>query len=202
MSAPDGGTLTEARDAKLVLAGSTSVGKTSIVNVATTGCFDGEVASTLGASFSTKSVIIGSVEVRLQIWDTAGQERFRSMAQNYFRDADIALLVYAVDDIQSFQDIDSWVQTIRQHALRRIVLVLVGNKHDREDTRVVMRQDGEDKAAAISALFFEVSALTAHCIDDAFQAAAWTFVQKKPANDAVRMVEPGEAEVSGEAKCC
>jgi small GTP-binding protein len=199
---PMSGELTEARDAKIVLAGNTSVGKTSIVSLATTGVFGSDVAPTLGASFTTKSVIIGSVEVRMQIWDTAGQERFRTMTPMYFRDADVALLAYAVDDAQSFQDIDSWVMTIRQHASRNIVLILVGNKYDQEEARQVSRQDGEDKAAEIAALFYEVSALTGYRIEDVFQGAAWAFLEKKQKKEAVRIIDPAEGEVEKGMRCC
>lgn len=43
-----------------------------------------------------------------QIWDTAGQERFRTLRTPFYRGTDICLLTFAVDDIQSFKNVDSW----------------------------------------------------------------------------------------------
>ncbi|KNZ54886.1 hypothetical protein VP01_2823g4 [Puccinia sorghi] len=85
------------------------VGKTSIVHRYTTGSFSYSLTSTIGASFCTKKLSVDGCKVRLQIWDTAGQERFRSMAPMYYRGANAAILVYDITNMESFFDIQNWL---------------------------------------------------------------------------------------------
>ena len=47
--------------------------------------------------------------MQLNIWDTAGDERFRSIMPLYYRDAEIALLVFDLTDAESFKGIDYWL---------------------------------------------------------------------------------------------
>jgi small GTP-binding protein len=174
---------------KLVLVGNTSVGKTCIVKMATTGVFGDDSVPTLGASYVSKLVTVGSTEVRLQIWDTAGQERYRGMTPMYFRGAHVAIIAYAITDQESFDGVDSWVSSLRNNADPDITMILVGNKSDMEDSRVVPTDKGEEKAKSISGLFFEVSAKTGDRIDELFTAIATSFLEKKQDSD-----EPKAAE--------
>jgi small GTP-binding protein len=77
--------MSDPSELKLVIVGNTSVGKTCIVKTAPTGVFGEDSVPTLGASYVSKFVTVGSTEVRLQIWDTPGQERYRGMTPMYFR---------------------------------------------------------------------------------------------------------------------
>ena len=86
---------------KLVLLGDSKVGKTSIVTVVHGDEFIPDQTATIGACFHIKKMKIGDVALQLHIWDTAGQERFRSLAPMYYRDAQFALLVYSVDNLDS-----------------------------------------------------------------------------------------------------
>jgi small GTP-binding protein len=169
------------RELKLVLVGNTSVGKTCIVKRAITGSFDTQTAATLGGSFVTKILVVESLEFRMHIWDTAGQERYRTLTPMYFRGADVALVTYAIDDQESFNSVESWLELLRNNAPTNIIVVLVGNKSDKEDDRVVSTVSGQETAVAISAHFWEVSAKTGYSIDELFEGIAGLFLdQKKP----------------------
>jgi small GTP-binding protein len=100
-------------DAKVVLLGSANVGKTSIISRAVSDEFDQQMPATIGACYTAKEVDIANVTVNLQIWDTAGQERFRTLAPMYYRGSVVALLVYAINDEASLQDVRKWVDEIR-----------------------------------------------------------------------------------------
>jgi GTPase SAR1 family protein len=63
------------RDAKVVMFGSQTVGKSSIVTRLIRGTFTIGTVSTIGAVFQSKTVIVGDVQVNLQIWDSRGSER-------------------------------------------------------------------------------------------------------------------------------
>ena len=68
--------------------------------------------------------------MKLQIWDTAGQEKFKSLIPSYVRNAAIVLIVFDVNNPDSFEKVQSWVDFIKN--LESCFLVLCGNKIDLE----------------------------------------------------------------------
>jgi len=60
--------------------------------------------STIGVDFKFKTLEIKGKKVKMQIWDTAGSEAFRSIVSAYYRGANAVVLVYAIDDKVSFQE--------------------------------------------------------------------------------------------------
>ncbi len=96
--------------------------------------------------------------VRLQLWDTAGQERFRSLIPSYIRDSSVAVVVYDISSLKSFQNTRKWVDDVRGERGNDVIIVLVGNKTDLGDKREVTQQMGEDEAKRCGALFVETSA--------------------------------------------
>eukprot|EP00045_Choanoeca_perplexa_P000057 m.12878 g.12878 ORF g.12878 m.12878 type:complete len:132 (+) comp10046_c0_seq1:27-422(+) len=102
-------------EAKIVLLGSQSVGKTSLVLRYVEGTFQAVGSPTIGASFFTHKLTVDGTRVKLQLWDTAGQERFRSMAPMYYRGASAALLVYDVTSANSLEEAKSWAAELQRN---------------------------------------------------------------------------------------
>lgn len=96
--------------------------------------------------------------VRLQLWDTAGQERFRSLIPSYIRDSSVAVVVYDISSLKSFQNTRKWVDDVRGERGNDVIIVLVGNKTDLGDRREVTQQMGEEEARRCGAIFVETSA--------------------------------------------
>ena len=96
--------------------------------------------------------------VRLQLWDTAGQERFRSLIPSYIRDSSVAVVVYDISSLKSFQNTRKWVDDVRGERGADVIIVLVGNKTDLGDKREVTQAMGEEEAKRCGALFVETSA--------------------------------------------
>ncbi|EAX83888.1 small GTP-binding protein, putative [Trichomonas vaginalis G3] len=196
----------ESEEIKLVLVGHQYVGKTCIVRMATTGLFDEDTISTLGASYTSKTISIGKKEIRLQIWDTAGQERYRAMTPMYYRGAQVALVVYSVDNIESFKAIDTWIESLQESADPNIIIFVAGNKADLEDSRAVTTQQGEEKAKQHNAIFAEVSAKTGMGVDDLFNTIANTFLEKNrkapAAQNQQNSVKISESKDNNKKKCC
>lgn len=117
---------------KIVLVGDATVGKTSIANRHIYHRFSNLVCSTIGASFMAYSPTIDDEEVKVNIWDTAGQERFRSFTSLYYRDADLAIVVFDLSQ-PDFDNVIHWLNQINQ-SNPRIKTVLVGNKSDLVDS--------------------------------------------------------------------
>lgn len=146
------------RDIKVVFVGESSVGKTSIINVANTGETESNLCPTVGACFVVNKYEINNVQIKINIWDTAGQERYRSLAPMYYRDISIAMVVYSIDNRSSFVSIDKWIEGIRNEVDHKPEIYLLGNKSDLQDNRKVSFIEGKEKANEIGARFLEVSA--------------------------------------------
>ncbi|XP_074135648.1 ras-related protein Rab-26 isoform X4 [Sminthopsis crassicaudata] len=135
---------------KVMLVGDSGVGKTCLLVRFKDGAFlAGTFISTVGIDFRNKVLNVDGVKVKLQIWDTAGQERFRSVTHAYYRDAHALLLLYDVTNRASFDNIQAWLTEIHEYAQKDVVLMLLGNKVDSTQERVVKREDGE-KLAKVS----------------------------------------------------
>jgi small GTP-binding protein len=155
-------------DAKVVLLGAASVGKTCILARGVSNEFDPEVPNTIGACFMEKQVVIDRGVVNLQIWDTAGQERFRTLAPMYYRGATVAMLVYSLVDEMSIVAVQSWADELKSQIDRLPILYVVGNKCDLEDQRTITMRDGEEMAQKLDAHYCEVSAKSGRGIEDLF----------------------------------
>ena len=194
----------DSEEIKLVLVGHQYVGKTCIVRMATTGMFEDDTVSTLGASYTSKTLTVNSTEVRLQIWDTAGQERYRAMTPMYYRGAHVALVVYSVDNNESFQAVDQWVESLQENADSNIIIFIAGNKADLEDNRAVSSEQGQEKAKQYKAVFAEVSAKSGMGIDDLFNDIANTYLERNKKSQVVTQQNKISLDTNKkvEKKCC
>lgn len=192
------------KEIKIVLVGNTSVGKTCIVKQETTKTFSENTVSTLGASFVSEVKTINDFEVRLQIWDTAGQERYRGMTPMYYRNAQAAIVCYAVDDLTSFEGVDSWVDSIKNNAEPDTIIFLVANKIDLPN-RQISDQDGKQRAESINASYYEVSAKTGRGVEELFTDIPRIYLEKyggsvQEAKSTVQIDE--QSSNNNNKKCC
>jgi small GTP-binding protein len=104
----------------------------------------------------------------MQIWDTAGQERFRTLTKNYYRDAHGIAIVYDVTKKASFDNVLDWIQEISQKAPENCIKVLIANKIDMINLRVVKEDEGKDLAGKYSLNYFETSAKNENGVYEAF----------------------------------
>jgi Ras-related protein Rab-21 len=126
---------------KVVLLGEGRVGKTSICLRYIHGEYDDRQVPTIQASFLDKKISVDGSNLHLSIWDTAGQEKFHSLAPIYYRDADIAIIVYDVTDLTSFEKVKTWVKELKKIVGNSALTVIVGNKIDDTKNRCVQERD-------------------------------------------------------------
>jgi len=143
---------------KLLIIGNSSVGKTSFLFRYADDSFTSAFVSTVGIDFKVKTVFRHDKRVKLQIWDTAGQERYRTITTAYYRGAMGFILMYDITNEESFNAVQDWVLQIKTHSWENIQVVLVGNKCDMADERVVQTEEGERLASSLGLEFFETSA--------------------------------------------
>ena len=79
----------------------------------------------------------------LQIWDTCGQELYRSLITNFYRNSSLAIMVYAINSLESFSNIEMWLRELRTHSNPDAKVFLIGNKIDLEQERKVTKEQGE-----------------------------------------------------------
>ncbi|KAJ7225543.1 P-loop containing nucleoside triphosphate hydrolase protein [Mycena pura] len=122
---------------KYIIIGEAGSGKSCLLHHFTHNSFKEHSQHTIGVEFSSRTVKLGEKRIKLQLWDTAGQERFRSVTRSYYRGAAGALLVYDITNRESFSNLSRWLADARALASPHLVVVLVGNKSDKDDEREV-----------------------------------------------------------------
>lgn len=160
------------RKFKLVFLGEQSVGKTSLITRFMYDSFDNTYQATIGIDFLSKTMYLEDRTVRLQLWDTAGQERFRSLIPSYIRDSSVAVVVYDITNVNSFQQTNKWIDDVRAERGNDVIIMLVGNKTDLAEKRQVATESGEGKAKELNVMFIETSAKAGHNVKQLFRKVA------------------------------
>ena len=160
------------RKFKCVMLGNLCVGKTSLANRFTQDSFDVDYQATIGIDFISTTVYLEDTTIRLQIWDTAGHERFRTLTPSYIRDSNVAVVVYDVTNIFTFQETSQWVDDVRTERGMDVIIMLVGNKIDNLDERKVSKEEGAHKAKELNTMFIETSAKTGYNVKRLFRKIA------------------------------
>ena len=153
---------------KLLLIGDSGVGKSCLLLRFSDDSFTTSFITTIGIDFKIRTIEENGKRLKLQIWDTAGQERFRTITTAYYRGAMGILLVYDVTDEQSFNNIRNWMRQIQQHASENVNKLLIGNKCDMLDKKVVETARGQGLADEFGIKFYETSAKKNMNVDQAF----------------------------------
>jgi small GTP-binding protein len=154
---------------KILTLGDTLVGKSSIVLRFSDNRFDDNQLATIGIDYKTKYIKVKDASVKVLLWDTAGQEKFRNIARQYYKGANGVLLIYDVCDRKSYERIGFWMDELKQNnEIEQLYIILVGNKIDLEEKRVVTREEAEKYAEDNNINYLEVSAKTGEGILDLF----------------------------------
>ncbi|XP_076850021.1 ras-related protein Rab-35-like [Brachyhypopomus gauderio] len=133
------------------------VGKSSLLLRFADNTFSGSYITTIGVDFKIRTVEINGEKVKLQIWDTAGQERFRTITSTYYRGTHGVIVVYDVSSAESFVNVKRWLHEINQNC-DDVCRILVGNKNDDPNSKVVETNDAQKFAEQMGIRLFETSA--------------------------------------------
>ena len=145
---------------KCVLVGDSGVGKSTFLYKLTSLNYLYPIESTIGVEFGSLLYTYNSDKYKLIFWDTAGQERYRSLIRTYYRDVDIFILMYSIDDKKSFKNIESWWKDIESINSSQKMCFLIANKKDLSNKRLILYQDGQELANRFGWEFFEISNIT------------------------------------------
>jgi len=178
---------------KIVLVGESGVGKTSIITQYIDNIFQKDQQSTIGGTFSTKTIKCGNGKIlKLEIWDTAGQERYRSVTKLFYKDANAAILVYDITNKFSFEEIQNyWFGQVKDSAPENIIIAIVANKLDLYENEQVDETIARKYAQDNNALFACTSAKNTSGIEDLFIEIAKIY---SGSDSALTIQEKDEAE--------
>ena len=162
---------------KLLLIGNAYVGKTLMVQKFIDNSFSKKTISTIGVELQSKVIDINGKKVKYLIWDTAGEERLKTLTYSYYRGCNVILIIFDVTDRNSFSKIDNWMECIDKFAKKNVLKLLVGNKIDLDDKRVVSRDEGKQIAQKYRLKYYEISALKIENLYEMLEDAAKEFVE-------------------------
>eukprot|EP01038_Epipyxis_sp_PR26KG_P005417 gene5417-7505_t len=155
---------------KLLLIGDSGVGKTSLLLRFAEDTYTDNYKSTIGIDFKIGTLELDGKVIKLQVWDTAGQERFRALTSNYYHGAHGIIVVYDVTDMQSFENVQLWLNEIDRHVTDNVNKLLIGNKSDLAEDRQVSYEQGLEFSKACGIEFIETSARESTNVPEAFRA--------------------------------
>jgi small GTP-binding protein len=183
---------------KLIVLGEANVGKTSILDQWLHHNFCRETPPTIGAGLSTVDLQVNGNAQTFNIWDTAGTPQFRSVVPMYCRQAAIAVIVFDLTALGTFEKVEAWHEFVRETA--EPVFLLVGNKLDLRDDRDVEFDVAKELAAKLECQYVEMSASTREGIED-FESAVNECARQSMAKMVVRTAQTVRPQLSNE-KCC
>jgi small GTP-binding protein len=148
---------------KLIFIGDSGVGKSCLTTKAVKNNFEEYYQATVGFEFLTFNMKVNDKVIKLQIWDTCGQEIYKSLISNFYRNSSLAVIIYAIDNKESFNHAENWLNDLKSQANPDVRIFLVGNKADLEEDRKVSKEEGEKyREEQHLDLFLETSAKTGH----------------------------------------
>ncbi|KAI5622246.1 ras-related protein Rab-3A, partial [Silurus asotus] len=171
---------------KILIIGNSSVGKTSFLFRYAEESFTPAFVSTVGIDFKVKTIYRNDQRIKLQIWvgkagerftstthlwntgagagrpqkgaETAGQERYRTITTAYYRGAMGFILMYDITNEESFSAVQDWSTQIKTYSWENAQVLLVGNKCDLEEERIITVDRGRELSQQLGLGFLEASA--------------------------------------------
>jgi len=173
---------------KVLIVGSTGVGKTCLLIRYTDKIYKEKYGSTIGVDFKMKTIELEGEKIKLQLWDTAGQERFRTITSSYYRNANGIILVFDLTDRDTFADLKGWIGEISNNITESVVIFILGNKTDEvkgpapsvTDEEVEELINSYSNTKLLIRGYRKVSAKTGDGVSQSFEDAAKEIKKERP----------------------
>ena len=172
------------REHKIVVLGSGGVGKSALTVQFVQGIFVEKYDPTIEDSYR-KQVEVDGQQCMLEILDTAGTEQFTAMRDLYMKNGQGFVLVYSISAQSTFNDLqDLRDQILRVKDTDDVPMIMIGNKCDLKNDRVVSKEQGASMARAFNnCAFLEASAKAKINVDDIFYDLVRQIRSKNPEKD-------------------
>ena len=141
---------------KIILLGESGTGKSNLINICCNLEFNPNTASNITSAILEKKINLGKIEYNIKLWDTAGQEKFGSINNLFIKDSKICIFVYDINNRATFEQLDFWVEKVKEILGDDPILAVVANKSDLKEE--VKKNEGEEYSQKIGAFFYQTSA--------------------------------------------
>jgi len=162
---------------KIAVLGQTLVGKSALTFRFINDKFPNEHDTTIEDSYSFTAKIDG-INCQLEILDTAGQDDYQTMLDTWINSSDGFLLVYSIDNKESFESTKKrYERILKLKGDQKVAIVVAGNKCDLEESRKVSKEEAENFCLSNKITFMETSALKVINVKEAFLSCAKGLLQ-------------------------
>ena len=120
--------------------------------------------------------------MKLQLWDTAGQEKYRSITANFFKSATGAIIVFALNNEKSFENVQHWIRQTRINVGENMCKIIIGNKCDLVENKINLKEI-ENFCEEFDIKFFQCSAKDNINVNESFYYIAKQIKEKHMPKD-------------------
>ena len=171
---------------KVVLLGESGVGKTCIINRYLNNEFEENCECSISALLFTKTMLFPAHNkfIKFEIWDTPGIEKFKALTRIFYKNSDVAILVYDITRKESFEELKNyWYNEIKDNSPNNCIVSIAANKFDLYNEEKVSEDEARKFAKEKGLMFRCTSALTAEGIDDLFRDIGSKYLDNKNKNN-------------------
>jgi len=127
---------------KVIFLANDGVGKSGIINKLMKKDIDKDYAPTISTDIKNIQAKVNDKIIQIQILDCCGNDEFALTTPNLFRNASIAILVYSINDINSFKNLEQWHNILPNYTYDNIIF-LIENKNTLEEERKITIEDAD-----------------------------------------------------------
>ena len=188
---------------KILIIGDSTVGKTNFIKKYVEDKFNESYFASTGIDLVTTSIKIEGKSFKIQIWDTAGQEKYRSMTKNLFLKTQGIVILFDISNENSFINLKGWMNDIKDECSGDIPIILVGNKSDLEDKRVIDKERAIEFAKNENLEYIETSSKTGENINKALSLIIEKIYQRADSNSNFSFtLDDGTVKKKSKKMCC
>ena len=188
---------------KILIVGDSTVGKTNFIKKYVENKFNESYFASTGIDLITTSIKIEGKSFKIQIWDTAGQEKYRAMTKNLFLKTQGIVIIFDISNEISFINLKSWMNDIKEECSADIPMILVGNKLDLEDKRVIDKERAMEFAKNEKLEYIETSSKTGENINKALSLIIEKIYQRADSNSNFSFtLDDGTVKKKSKKMCC
>jgi len=178
---------------KFVIVGNHEVGKTSLIRQFVERKFSHDYRATIGLNIFAHNFDFQGNEISAQLWDLGAQQYFKRFRKIYYNGTEAGFIVFDITNRDSFEKVKDWYKELNELIdEKNIPIVIVGNKDDLAEQRVISTSEGEALANSLSGTalsYIETSALTGNNVKDAFELIAYHYIIKSKKKEKERIQE-------------
>ena len=163
---------------KIVIIGDQAVGKSSLLMQFVDKKFTLNMMGTAGVDIKKKVIDYKNNKINLHFYDSAGHDRFRHLLKQYLQGCKGIILAYDITDLNSFNNVSSWIDNIKQNADSKVELIIIGNKVDLTDKKVTS-EDAIELGKKYNVEVIQASAKTGENVDIAFMKIVNNILEKE-----------------------